>query len=107
MRAAFPLLKPGSRMESRGLLSARHVPERDGVRGIACGLVVAWHCLVLPTDHRILYWIRTPFGPLMWSGVDLFFVLSGFLIVGILMDHRGASNYFKVFWARRILRIFP
>lgn len=87
-----------------------HVPELDGVRGIACLLVVALHCfmgLLTPDLH---------FGPphffsgvmsLLVAGVDLFFVLSGFLIGGILLDSRSASNLFRVFWARRSARILP
>jgi peptidoglycan/LPS O-acetylase OafA/YrhL len=83
------------------------VPALDGVRGLAILLVMAHHYGQLlvplhPIDVPVLY--ATSAG---WVGVDLFFVLSGFLITGILYDTRRARNYFQSFYARRILRIFP
>jgi peptidoglycan/LPS O-acetylase OafA/YrhL len=84
--------------------------ELDGIRGVAVLLVLVWHyvaCQLLgaPAGSR-LAGFRDALG-LTWSGVDLFFVLSGFLITGILLDHRGASNFFRVFYIRRACRILP
>lgn len=79
--------------------------ELDGIRGVACLLVLLDHVIVseLPSDwpglHRLAPWLI--------GGVDLFFVLSGFLIGGILIDSKSSSNYFKVFWIRRFARIMP
>lgn len=42
-----------------------------------------------------------------WIGVDMFFVISGFLITKILLENRGAKNYFKAFYSRRAIRILP
>jgi peptidoglycan/LPS O-acetylase OafA/YrhL len=85
------------------------IPELDGVRGCAIALVLLWH-YVAEQIHAPLQSgpgrIAQVLG-LTWSGVDLFFVLSGFLIAGILLDHRGAENYFRVFYVRRVCRIFP
>lgn len=66
-------------------------PEVDGLRGLAILMVVGHH------------YKFTPFV----GAVDLFFVISGFLIGGILMDKKDAPNYFGAFYARRTCRIFP
>jgi peptidoglycan/LPS O-acetylase OafA/YrhL len=85
------------------------IPELDGIRGIAIGLVIAYHYFFMtiaarPGSH-LAYALTI--GRLSWSGVDLFFVLSGFLIGGILLDARQSSNYFRVFYTRRFYRIVP
>lgn len=83
---------------------SQRIPELDGLRGTAIGLVILFHLgLSLPNIPHPLFQFML-FG---WSGVDLFFVLSGFLIGGILIDHRDAGHYFKPFYARRFFRIVP
>jgi peptidoglycan/LPS O-acetylase OafA/YrhL len=87
----------------------QRLAELDGIRGCAIALVLIWHYFAngsLSAPDSGLKPIQEAF-ILTWSGVDLFFVLSGFLIGGILMDNREAPNYFKVFYVRRICRIFP
>lgn len=87
----------------------RRIPELDGLRGIAIGLVLVWHYFVLTSSVRPGTFLSYAMvlGRLTWTGVDLFFVLSGFLIGGILIDARNASNYARVFYARRFFRIVP
>jgi peptidoglycan/LPS O-acetylase OafA/YrhL len=80
----------------------KHLDSLDGLRGVAILLVFFFHYLPR-NSHSPLSWLAS----LGWSGVDLFFVLSGFLITGILYDTRGSCNFFKVFYARRALRLFP
>lgn len=85
------------------------IPELDGLRGAAILLVVIHHNVMTslrPENGPISKFISVVF-PFSWSGVDLFFVLSGFLIGGILLDQRNAGNYFKTFYIRRVCRIFP
>jgi peptidoglycan/LPS O-acetylase OafA/YrhL len=81
-------------------------PALDGIRALAVTIVFAFH-----------YGGGAQGGLLMralnaarlqgWAGVDIFFVLSGFLITGVLYDTRNDSGYFRRFYARRCLRIFP
>ncbi len=88
--------------------SRRHVPALDGVRGMAILLVLVSH-LMLFNDHtgsRLGDSLSALRG-LGWVGVDLFFVLSGFLITGILFDTLQDPHYFQSFYMRRFLRIFP
>ncbi|MFV0337011.1 MAG: acyltransferase family protein [Chthoniobacterales bacterium] len=90
--------------------SPKHIPELDGVRGIALGLVLIWHygvCQAAGGDPNTWVGILKNALSLTWSGVDLFFILSGFLIVGILIDAREAPHYFKAFFTRRVCRILP
>jgi peptidoglycan/LPS O-acetylase OafA/YrhL len=76
------------------------------VRGIAIILVLFHHFTLFDPTTTVGAWIGF-LALLGWSGVDLFFVLSGFLITGILIDARGSDRYFISFYARRTLRIFP
>ena len=87
------------------------VAELDGIRALAILLVLGDHlidgqAIARPVFASLPSPIRFVLGH-GWMGVDLFFVLSGFLITGILLDTRGTPHYFKNFYARRVLRIFP
>jgi peptidoglycan/LPS O-acetylase OafA/YrhL len=89
--------------------SGGRIPELDGLRGVAIGLVILCH-YVANAEHRELgAWAHRTLSGLAfgWSGVDLFFVLSGFLIGGILVDAREAPHYFRAFYLRRVHRILP
>jgi peptidoglycan/LPS O-acetylase OafA/YrhL len=79
------------------------VPELDGIRGLAILLVLIWHYVLCEASPPLLF----RFLNITWSGVELFFVLSGFLIGGILLDHRDAPAYFRAFYVRRACRILP
>jgi len=96
------------RSESRApILAGRHLPELDGIRGIAICFVVVFHCssIASPATPLASFYVRV--ASIGWIGVDLFFVLSGFLITAILLDTFDSRNYFRSFYTRRILRIFP
>lgn len=89
-------------------LSSVHSLELDGLRGVAVALVIFTHYLHTPS-----WGVAAKLGavyPLLsigWVGVDLFFVLSGFLIGGILFDNRESSSLFSTFYLRRACRIYP
>ena len=91
----------------RGDLS--RVPVLDGIRGLAILMVLLCHFSLYggidptTTADWIFYKLTIPLG----CGVELFFVLSGFLITGILLDTKSAPGYFRSFYMRRLLRIFP
>lgn len=99
--------KPPDKVDTRP--SGIRVQELDGIRGIAILLVLVWHYLQnqlhAEAGSPLAYFKQSI--AFTWSGVDLFFVLSGFLIAGILMDKRGTSHYFRTFYIRRVCRIFP
>ncbi|HMH13258.1 MAG TPA: acyltransferase [Edaphobacter sp.] len=92
-----------------GRLLQKHMPELDVLRGIAILMVVLYHGLYWSgavSSSRIgtRFIQATVFG---WLGVNLFFVLSGFLITGILLDTKGGQSYYRRFYQRRLLRILP
>ena len=89
------------------------IPALDGLRGVAILLVLLRHAIFGVTSvqgveaHSKLTSALLTAGQLTWSGVDLFFVLSGFLIGGILLDARQSPRYFQTFYIRRAYRILP
>jgi peptidoglycan/LPS O-acetylase OafA/YrhL len=116
LSAGVPLSRPELPAETESPAAATptrksafggHLPALDGVRGLAILLVLLYHFVAQTTATN-------PFeAAVNWTlgygllGVDLFFVLSGFLITGILYDSRADPEYFRSFYMRRVLRIFP
>jgi len=79
-----------------------YIPELQGLRGLAVLAVVIYHC------HPRLEGTPIHYASLWgWAGVNLFFVLSGFLITSILLEARNGDKYFRNFYGRRALRIWP
>lgn len=89
------------------IASSTRIPALDGLRGIAILLVLICHLLAQLKSNSGIFRYAVVAGRLTWSGVDLFFVLSGFLIGGILLDARSSPRYYTTFYARRAFRILP
>ncbi|MFY9646734.1 MAG: acyltransferase, partial [Terriglobales bacterium] len=79
-----------------------YVPQLDGLRGIAILAVLFGH--LAPRFPALHFGAVAQYN---FMGVDLFFVISGFLITGILLDSVGSEHYFRNFYVRRVLRIWP
>lgn len=110
---SFATVTEASHAPADAPLSQQRLPVLDGLRGLAILLVMQYHFWgLLPgiigrrSTRRLDVELLRLFGA-GWCGVDLFFVLSGFLITGILYDSRHSSSYFTSFYARRILRVVP
>jgi peptidoglycan/LPS O-acetylase OafA/YrhL len=104
-----PVQKTERDLSGSNLLRPK-MPELDTIRGIAVLLVLFFHGFGfryglqgLSAIPRALVAATLP----GWAGVNLFFVLSGFLITGILLDTKRKANYFRSFYVRRALRILP
>lgn len=87
-------------------IPAGRTPALDGLRAIAILLVVPHNADVFPAVKDVL-WPLALIAHSGWIGVQLFFVLSGFLITSGLLDTRSATNFYSSFYFRRLLRIFP
>jgi len=87
-------------------MDLKRIPALDGLRGVAILLVLWFHFRYYMGGEPIQYTLAL-LGEFGWIGVDLFFVISGFLITRILLESKKNDNYFGTFYSRRALRIFP
>jgi len=81
----------------------KNIPALDGLRALAIGAVLLNHFWNFPSSTPII----NRFAEMGWGGVDLFFVLSGFLITRILIADESRPDFFKRFYVRRAKRILP
>jgi peptidoglycan/LPS O-acetylase OafA/YrhL len=110
---AAPTPAPAASLRNPLVLAPRdsrgRIPALDGLRAIAVLLVVVTHYYAIvpgPEGSALHDWLQHAFS-LGFVGVDLFFVLSGFLIGGIVLDHRESTSLLSAFYARRFFRIVP
>lgn len=88
----------------------KRVDYIDGIRGLAILLVLAWHfiyCISSLRPGSVEAYFFKAFFYYSWLGVDVFFVLSGFLLTSILYKNKSSLHFLKTFWFRRALRILP
>jgi peptidoglycan/LPS O-acetylase OafA/YrhL len=100
--------KSGLTSSRSNQIAENHILALDGIRGLAI-LLVLYHHLFWSnpnSGNRVFDFLNT-IRASSFIGVNLFFALSGFLITGILLDTVTSPNFFKAFYARRTLRIFP
>jgi peptidoglycan/LPS O-acetylase OafA/YrhL len=89
------------------ILQSGHIPALDGFRGLAVLMVMALHFLAGQPSSGWVSGIVVRLAEFGGFGVELFFILSGFLITGILWDTKDNPNFFRNFYIRRCLRIMP
>jgi len=89
------------------VVAEKHIPALDGIRALAILLVIPHNADFLSRPYPALVYPFALVAHAGWIGVHLFFVLSGFLITGKLLDAQGSHNYFRAFFGRRTLRIMP
>lgn len=98
-------------MSSIFKFKSNRILELDGLRGFALLMVLTYHLInnqiLLTRDPSFFEIALRKSTYFTWSALDLFFVISGYLIANILIGNRNSSKYFKVFYFRRILRILP
>jgi peptidoglycan/LPS O-acetylase OafA/YrhL len=96
---------------SSAAFPTNRVADLDGIRAIAIWMVMLMHVYyAFPNSPGALSFVPTPLMLILghgWFGVDLFFLLSGFLITGILLGSKSHPHYFRNFYVRRVLRIMP
>jgi len=88
---------------------SRRIPELDGLRGLACLMILLRHLVLLeiPPGTKGFWGGMNILLSQTWSGVDLFFVLSGFLIFSKLMQEKGGRDWIGRFWLDRGFRLLP
>ena len=107
----FETLPGGEAIEQPREATPDRILELDGFRALAVWMVFASHMMKgWPNSRADSAWMPRWLFLILdhgWLGVDLFFILSGLLITGILIDTRDGPRYFSKFYARRSLRILP